>query len=205
MFPPLSANVHSPNVIGMKHPQNPFRPAVPAKFVSSLILAIAFASTALAESPPLRGAPPPKAHNWTAPDHKLAGQALLERIKSRHPELLSLSIHAEVPGAGVSTLAFSANPDKIGEPNGLDDLMVLEKGYTIIDHRWRRIDPVAKFGISTPLRDAQGQNIGLLVVIFKNGPELHNNEVDLYRRATEIRAEFQSAIPSLAWMFEPAG
>lgn len=164
----------------------------------------AFASTAPAAEPPLRGPPPPKAHNWTPPKYKMAGQALLERIKADHAELLSLSIHAEVPGTGLSTLAFSANPDKIGDPDGPDDRMAMEKGYTIIDHRWRRIDPVPKFGISTPLRDVKGENIGLLVVIFKNDPALNNNEVDMYRQATEIRAEFQREIPSHASMFEPA-
>ena len=165
---------------------------------------LCFASAAVAEPPPLRGAPPPKAHNWTAPNFKMAGQALLERIKAGHPELLSMSIHGEVPGTEISTLVFSANPAKIGEPDGPDDRIVLEKGYTIIDHRWRRIDPVAKLGILTPLRDVKGENIGLLVVIFKNDPELNNNEVDLYRRATEIRAEFQREIPSYTWMFQPA-
>lgn len=168
-----------------------------------MVLFCAFASAALAETPPLRGPPPPKAHNWTPPKYKMSGQALLERIKARHPELLSMSIHGEVPGAGLSTLVFSANPAKIGEPDGPDDRIVLEKGYTIIDHRWRRLDPVPKFGISTPLRDIKGENIGLLVVIFKNDPALGNDEVDLYRRATEIRAEFQREIPSYAWMFQP--
>lgn len=173
----------------------------------SLALAGSFALASHAWAvapPPLRGAPPPKPHNWTPPKYKMAGQALLERIKARHPELLSMSIHGEVPGAGISTLVFSANPDKIGEPDGADDRIVIEKGYTIIDHRWRRIDPVAKFGILTPLRDVKGENIGLLVIIFKNDPALNNNEVDLYRRATEIRAEFQREIPSHAWMFQQA-
>ena len=188
----------------MNHIRKPSRRAVTAKAVLGLLYYAAFTAGALAEQPALRGPPPPKAHNWAPPAYKLTGQALLERIKARHPELLSLSIHCEVPTVGSSTLAFSANPAKIGEPDGPDDRIVLEKGYTIIDHRWRRIDPIPKFGISTPLRDVKGENIGLLVVIFKNDLALKHDEVDFYRRATEIRAEFQREIPSRAWMFQPA-
>jgi hypothetical protein len=188
----------------MNHINKQSRRAVSATAVLAVLSCGAFAAVALAEEPALRGPPPAKAHNWTPPAYKLTGQALVERIKARHPELLSLSIHCEVPSAGISTLAFSANPAKIGEPDGPDDRIVMEKGYTIIDHRWRRIDPTPKLGISTPLRNVKGENIGLLVVIFKNDPVLKNDEVDLYRRATEIRAEFQREIPNRAWMFQPA-
>src|SRR5258708_27655231 len=54
-------------------------------------------------------------------------------------------------------------PDRIGNSDDPDDTDVTVKGITILYPRWHRNDPEPKFTVMMPLRDAAGENFGLMV------------------------------------------
>jgi hypothetical protein len=81
---------------------------------------------------------------------------------------------------------------------------VITKGITIVDPRWRRKDPQRKFVVLLPLRDAAGENVGLLVLAYKNPETNTKGEKDYFLAATALRDGLQAKIPTYAALFEPA-
>ena len=85
---------------------------------------------------------------------------------------------------------------------------VITKGITSVDPRWHRThDPQNKFVVQMPLRDASGENIGLLVLAYRNTDKAPNRgpvELNYLSRAIALRDRLQSRIPSYAALFESA-
>ena len=72
------------------------------------------------------------------------------------PKLLSVTFYGLPPG--------THDADNSDDP---DDIDVRKKGFTTVDPRWGRHDPVRKL-VELPLRDAAARNIGEIVVVYKN-------------------------------------
>ena len=147
--------------------------------------------------------------NWTPPTHKIYGQQLSDETMARHPELLSITLHGTPPGMNeVYTMFAGSFPERIGNPDDPDDIDVIKKGITIVDPRWNRTkDNPKKFVVLMPMRDAAGQNIGLVVYAFKNPPASANtsaSEIEYLRKSTVLRDDLQKKIPSYNALFEPA-
>jgi hypothetical protein len=145
--------------------------------------------------------------NWTAPAAKLQVQTLTERIMKEHPELISVTFHGVPPGAaaGTYTMFGGSYLDRIGNPDDPDDVMVIEKGITILDPRWRKTnDTVKKYVVMTPLRDKSGENIGLIVLAYKNPEGSGKTDKDFFLAGTKLRDDLQAHIPTFASLFEPA-
>ena len=151
-------------------------------------------------------APPTKAKNWTPPAAKIHAQVLADEIMAKHPELLSVTFHGVPPGLDkVYTMFAGSFPERIGNPDDDDDIDVITKGITIVDPRWKRVnDPVKKFVMMLPLRDAHGENVGLLVLAYKNPSPAAKSETDFFVAASAIRDVLKKQIPSYADLFEPA-
>ncbi len=169
----------------------------PLKFVFILI----FVSLA----PAIFGAPE-KVKNWTAPAEKIYAQTLSEQIMASHPELISITFHGVPPGLSkVYTMFAGSYLDRIGNPDDPDDVMVIELGITIVDPRWHRTkDAVRKFVMMMPLRDAAGENVGLLVAAYKNPVDSGKGETEFFHLGTALRDELAKEIPSYAALFQPA-
>jgi hypothetical protein len=153
-------------------------------------------TAALAQTAPVK--------NWKAPSHKIMAQALSDEIMAQHPELISVTFHAIPPGMSkVYTMIAGSYPDRIGNPDDPDDVMVIETGITILDARWHRTkDPIRKFVPMLPLRDAAGENVGLLVVAYKNPANSGFSDMHFLQQASALRDALQWKIPSHAAMFE---
>ena len=167
-------------------------------------LSLAFANT-IAWS-----ADPPK-KNWTAPAYKIYGQKLCDETMAKHPELLSITLHGAPPGMdGVYTMFAGSYAYRIGNADDPDDVMIIELGITILDPRWHRMkDPAKKFVMMMPLRDAAGENCGLLVAAYKNDAFQPNGsnaklEAEFFAKGTKLRDELQKQIPSYAGLYEAA-
>src|SRR5258708_11494360 len=141
--------------------------------VAKMLVATALAAVLALRSAPAAcaavaaaAAPPTKAKNWTPPAAKIHAQVLADEIMARHPELLSVTFHGVPPGLDkIYTMFAGSFPDRIGNADDPDDIDVITKGITIVDPRWNRVnDPVRKFVMMLPLRDARGGHIGLLVL-----------------------------------------
>jgi hypothetical protein len=95
-------------------------------------------------------------------------------------------------------------PDRVGNPDDPDDIDVITKGITILDPRWRRPhDTVRKFVVQEPLRDAAGENVGLIVYAFKTEGR-SRTELDYARDAMAMRDALAARIPSYAALFAEA-
>jgi hypothetical protein len=146
--------------------------------------------------------------NWTPPAHKIYGQQLSDETMAKHPELVSLTLHGVPPGLDkVYTMFAGSFPERVGNADDPDDIDVIVKGITILDPRWRRTnDNPKKFVVLMPLRDAAGENVGLVVYAFKE-PAGNSNasgvEKDYFAKAATLRDELAKKIPSYRQLFEP--
>jgi hypothetical protein len=144
--------------------------------------------------------------NWTPPKEKIVAQTLSDEIMAKHPELLSVTFHGVPPKTEkIYTMFAGSYPDRIGNADDPDDIDVITKGITIVDPRWHRTkDTVKKFVVQTPLRDASGTNVGLIVYAFKNDNPPADPEAKYYKAALDLRNEVEKKIASYDGLFEPA-
>jgi len=143
------------------------------------------------------------AKNWTPPAYHIYAQTLSDEIMAHHPELWSVTFHGVPPGLDkVYTMFAGSYPDRIGNPDDPDDVVVIVQGISSVDPRWHRHDARAKFVLQIPLRDKAGENIGLLVLAYKTGPELHMGERDYFAAGTLLRDQLEERIPSYDALFE---
>jgi hypothetical protein len=157
-----------------------------------------------AMAPPGRAEDHPK--NWTAPAKPIYAQKLSDEIMAAHPELLSVTFHGVPPGRTDTYTMFAGSyPDRIGNADDPDDIDISKKGITIVDPRWHRPnDTVRKFVMMLPLRDAGGNNIGELVLAYKNPQPAPKNEQDFFLASTALRDALMKKISSYGALFEPA-
>src|ERR1700730_1077714 len=174
---------------------------------SALAIALCMASaTTIRAEQTAASAPSPERKNWTPPAGKLYVQTLTEQIMAGHPELISVTFHGVPPGAAPKTYTMFGGSylDRIGNPDDPDDIMVIETGVTILDPRWHRTkDVVRKFVVQTPLRDADGENIGLIVLAYKNPDQGGKTDKDFFTAGTKLRDDLEKDIPSFAALFQP--
>jgi hypothetical protein len=96
-------------------------------------------------------------------------------------------------------------PDRIGNADDPDDIDISKKGITIVDPRWHRPnDTVRKFVMMLPLRDASGENVGEIVIAYKNPPDSRKSEKDFFLASIGLRDSLQKKIPAYAALFAPA-
>lgn len=170
----------------------------------------AFGATTLLAAAPVAAsatAAPVKKKNWIAPAQKIYAQALAANILAAHPELISVTLQGNPPGAAkdVYTMFAGSFPERIGNACDPDDVDVVVKGITILDPRWRRTnDLVKKFVVLTPLRDRTGENVGLLVLAYKNDGANARTDDQFYAMSMKLRDSIKQDIPSFAALFAPA-
>ena len=151
-------------------------------------------------------ADPPK--NWTPPAQKIYAQKLSDETMAKHPELLSITLHGVPPGMdNVYTMFAGSYLERVGNPDDPDDIDVSKKGITILDPRWHRTnDTDKKFVVLMPMRDASGENIGLVVYAFKNpmNPNTSKAESEYFVKAAALRDGLAKQIPSYKALFDSA-
>lgn len=161
-----------------------------------IVASLAWSSGAMADAPK---------KNWAPPAYKIYAQALSDEIMAHHPELWSVTFHGVPPGMDrVYTMFAGSYPDRIGNPDDPDDVDVIVKGISSVDPRWHRHDAKPKFVLQIPLRDKAGESVGLLVLAYKIGPEIHMSERDYFSAGTLLRDALEAKIPSYAALFEVA-
>lgn len=145
------------------------------------------------------------AKNWTAPAYRMYAQKLVDDIIARNPALISVTLQGVPPSFDKTYTMFAGSfPDRIGNSSDPDDVEVITKGITILDPRYKRADPEKKFVVLTPLRDATGENIGLMVIAYKNHGTYVKSDRAFYDMSQALRDATQSQIPSFKALFEPA-
>ena len=143
---------------------------------------------------------------WNPPSYKMYTQTLTEKVMASHPELISATFHGPVPGkTKVYTMFGGSYIDRIGNADDDDDIMVIEKGITILDPRWHKThDPIQKYVLQLPLRNSAGENIGLFVLAYHRNNNSTQTDRDYLDSATSIRDTIAQEIPSYDALFSPA-
>jgi hypothetical protein len=143
---------------------------------------------------------------WNPPSYKMYTQTLTEKVMASHPELISATFHGPVPGkTKVYTMFGGSYIDRIGNADDDDDIMVIEKGITILDPRWHKThDPIQKYVVQLPLRNSAGENIGLFVLAYHRNNNSTQTDRDYLDSATSIRDTIAQEIPSYDALFSPA-
>ncbi|TLZ30472.1 MAG: hypothetical protein E6K29_06750, partial [Gammaproteobacteria bacterium] len=65
-------------------------------------------------------------------------------------------------------------------------------------------DTVKRFVMMLPLRDASGENVGEIVIAYKNPADSHKTEKDFFLASTALRDGLMKKIQTYAALFEPA-
>jgi hypothetical protein len=172
--------------------------------VTLLGASIALGAAPLYAQAPAAPAASDKKKNWTAPNHRMYGQQLVDEQMAKHKELLSATLHGTPPGTkDVYTMFAGSFPERIGNPDDPDDIDVIKKGITILDPRWKRVnDKDKKFVVLVPMRDAKGENVGLVVYAFKNPPKPSGMEEHYLKESNKLRDELAKKIPSYNGLFD---
>ncbi|SFH67999.1 hypothetical protein SAMN04515618_101710 [Collimonas sp. OK307] len=173
------------------------------KTLAKIAVAAVFATSAVFSASSAFAA---EAKNWTPPEYKIYAQTLSDQIMAKHPELLSVTFHGVPPGMSkVYTMFAGSYPERIGNPDDPDDVMVVETGITILDPRWHRTKDVKpKYVMMVPLRDAQGENCGMLVLAYKNPANSGKKDIDFFKSSTALRDNLQKQIPSYEALYKQA-
>ena len=176
------------------------------RMLARLVCATAIGATAAVTLSPAWAQAPAVKKNWTAPSQKIYAQKLMDETMAKHPDLLSATLHGVPPGEKeVYTMFAGSYPDRIGNPDDPDDIDVIKKGITILDPRWKRVDDKdKKFVVLMPMRDAKGENVGLVVYAFKNPPSPTNQEKKYLDESLKLRDALAKKIPSYKGLFDPA-
>jgi hypothetical protein len=142
--------------------------------------------------------------NWTPPAYEIYAQTLADKTMAEHPELLSVTFHGVPPGMKDAYTMFAGSyKDRIGNADDPDDIDVQTKGITIVDPRWHRYkDPAKKFVVQLPMRDAAGENIGLVVYAFKDDHPVRGDERKFYTAALDLRDALEAKVPSYGALFQ---
>ena len=122
----------------------------------------------------------------------IRAQALVEQMLARFPDLVTLALHVGRPGGRNRIIASSFG--RIGKAGDADDAHVIRDGATLreVTNDGRRL------AIELPLYDRKHRTIGALSTSFSvtdgDKPTAPGD------RATRVRDDIASAIPSIEWL-----
>lgn len=126
-----------------------------------------------------------------AAENRIYAQVLVNQLKSKNPDLISVGMHCTPPGSRIQTI-IASTLNVIGKPSDSPDIGVGLRGETIISPNLK----IPKLGIMMPLRDSSGREIGALALAFKF--QARGDQVALLGKATAIRDQVATQIASLA-------
>jgi DNA-binding beta-propeller fold protein YncE len=125
-------------------------------------------------------------------------QELVVATKAAHPELQKVGLHAIPPGQQDYAIVGNNFPSKIGKKSSAADLTVIHSGQATVkkDERGKFFD------LCLPLSDASGHSIGITVMEIPYSFARDSGEA--LAKATLVRDELQTKIPSSARLFQAA-
>ena len=123
------------------------------------------------------------------PGRKSYGQDLVERIASRHPDLLELDLHAVPPGSDRSVIIAAKSESRVGKASDSDDITVARTGNPRVEINQAGNNNVE---VAVPLQDVAGRPIGTVEMTF---PYVSGTDQDaLVQKGTAIADELRRRI-----------
>lgn len=180
---------------------------------SAIALAIASATLmscvawSAEESIPRAASTPNTAKNWVGPGAgvKIHAQSLVDGIVAKHPELMSITIHAIPPGGTEYTMIAGTFPDRIGNTSSPGDVITAKKGVSQVESKWGTPDYGKKVSTVLPLKDTSGKYLPVAMVLaFKTSPDSGKKDTDYLEPGLAIREALNASIPSTESLFAAA-
>lgn len=172
--------------------------------IRTFAMAAAMLSAPLAAAqtvPAAAPSPAPFKKNWTAPAYKMRGQALVDAMMAKHPELLNMTFHGVPPGGTEYTMFAGSFPDRIGKVSGPDDIMVHQMSRIMIETRYKPTDNPRKFVVLVPLRDIAGSDVATAVFAFRDAVMNEKSSAYYVSLAIQLRDEMAQQITSYGGLF----
>lgn len=145
--------------------------------------------------------------NWVGPQGKILAQVLVDELIAGHPEIMSITIHANPPGtaADVYTMIAGSFPDRIGNTSSPGDVITIKKGVSQIEPKWGTPDWQKKVSTVLPLKDASGTYLpAAMVIAFKQSPDSGKKDTDFLVPGLAIRDGLNKRIANFQALFAPA-
>lgn len=156
---------------------------------------------------PRAASTPTTPKNWVGPGQKIHAQVLVDELMAKHPEVLSITIHAVPPGLPADTYSMIAGsfPDRIGNESSPGDIITAKKGATQIESKWGTENWQQKVSAVMPLKDTAGNYLpAAMVIAFKTAPNNGKIDTDFLAPGIAIRDGLKKRIPNLQSLFAPA-
>ncbi len=120
-------------------------------------------------------------------------QKLVDQALDKHPEVILMAIHAEVPGHG--DLIVASNFGRIGKKGDEDDMRCIHTGKPNLEVAGPHFED------ELVLKDASGKTLGALGVVFNYKPG--DDKQQFTRISEQIEKEMQQQLPSASQLFAP--
>lgn len=183
------------------------RGLVRAVLAASLLSAAGMALAQTAPEPAPRAPSTPNTpKNWAGPQGRILAQVLVDELIAGHPEIMSITMHANPPGAAadVYTMIAGSFPDRIGNQSSPGDVITLKKGVSQVESKWGTPDWQKKVSTVLPLKDTRGNYLPVAMVIaFKTAPGNGKKDTDFLAPGLVIRDGLNSRIPDVGALFSP--
>jgi hypothetical protein len=126
-------------------------------------------------------------------------QALVDKVKSHHDEIVKLGLHAVPPGETDNVIIANVTRTKNGKKSSKADLEKLATGKPTAV----RIDKDQVFDLLIPMTDSHGGDLNGGFVVMEVPYDRASNEEQALKIGVAIRDEMQTQIPSKAALYQP--
>lgn len=163
-------------------------------------------AAAPAEPIPRAASTPNTPKNWAGPGQRILAQALVDDLIAKHPEVMSITIHATPPGqTDLYTMIAGSFPDRIGNTSSPGDVITIKKAVSQIEPKWGTPDWKKKVSTVLPLKDATGTYLpAAMVIAFKTSEDDKRIDTDFLVPGLAIRDGLNGKIENFAALFSPA-
>ena len=126
-------------------------------------------------------------------------QALVDKVKAHHDDIVKLGIHAVPPGETDNVIIANITRSKNGKKSSATDLEKLATGKPVAV----RIEKDQVFDLLIPMTAANGGDLNGGFVVMEVPYTKAGNETEALKIGVAIRDELQAQIPSKSALYQP--
>lgn len=181
--------------------------------IRTMTIAAAVAATGISamavanEEIPRAASTPQTPKNWRGPASKIKAQAIVDKLIASHPEIMSITMHAQPEGltGDAYTMIAGSFPDRVGNTSSPGDVITARKGVTQVESKWGTQDYGKKVSVVLPIKNTKGDYLPVAMVIaFHHSPTTGKIDTDYMKPGIDIRNSLQGEIPDLKALYAPA-
>ncbi len=125
-------------------------------------------------------------------------QRVIVDVKTRHPEIVKLGLHATLPSTNDNVIIANVTPSKNGKKSSAADMEKLAQNKPIAE----RIEKDKIYDLLIPITDAHGGDLGQGFVVMEVPFTQASSEAEALKIGVPIRDEIQKSIPSKTALYQ---